>query len=497
MLLEKLLTGVNFQTVGSLAAREVTGLVCDSRLVKPGDLFFAVSGTRENGLQFAGDAEKKGAVAVVHDSSDRLVSSIPHIRVANVRMEMCRMATRFFDAPSRDFYLTGVTGTNGKTTFTYLMDAFAASKKSGVIGTVKVRFADRILDTSHTTPDAITLQALFYEMKKQGVTTVAMEVSSHALEQFRAHGSQFDCAVFTNLTQDHLDFHKDMESYFQAKLKLFTECLRQSDKPRKRAVINMDSPYGLRILKSLVSVPEVEVVTYSCQNAGATLFLQKASYDFTGTHAELKWEGKTLPFFTNLIGMHNMQNIMAALLAGLHQGYGMADMLEKLREIRVPGRLERVGQGNVFVDYAHSPDALENVVGALQKIRQGTARAGRIVVLFGCGGDRDQGKRGLMGEIAAKHADVVLVTSDNPRTEDPREIINDILEGVIPHMQKYDGNRGYLIEVDRETALEELVRLAGPDDIVLVAGKGHEDYQIIGTEKRYFDDREILANLLK
>lgn len=494
--LKELLQGIESDCPQDLSEIQVRGLTCDSRQVKPGFVFFAVSGTKESGFKFVQDAENNGAVVVIHDTDNHRQGKVPYVHVNHTRQVMCQLAARFYGHPSRDFYLTGVTGTNGKTTFTYLVESFA-KEKSGVIGTVKIRFADRILDTSHTTPEAIALQEVFHEMKKSGVKRVAMEVSSHALDQRRAHWSHFDSVVFTNLTQDHLDFHGDMENYFQAKLKLFTECLLQSEKQDRLAVINSDSPYGPRIMEALRPHPEIKTETYSCQKSDATLFLARADYSFGGTRATLKLDGKDIELLSNLIGQHNVQNIMAALLVGRHQGFSVADMLEKLKNVRVPGRLERVGTGHVFVDYAHTPDALENVVGALKKLKSTQNHPGRIMVLFGCGGDRDQGKRPLMGEVAAKNADVVFLTSDNPRTEDPRDIINDILEGVIPHQDKYDGKRGYLIEADRETALEEMVKLAGPDDIVLVAGKGHEDYQIIGTEKRFFDDREILAGLLK
>lgn len=499
MLLKELLHDIDFSSGRDLPHIAVNGLSCDSRTVKSGFVFFAVSGTRESGLKYAEEAQKNGAVAIVHDAESRLDLQIPCIRVKQVRPVMCRAAATFYGQPSRDFYLSGVTGTNGKTTFTYLMESFARPKKSGVIGTVKIRYADQVLDTSHTTPDAITLQELFARMKAAGVVTVAMEVSSHALDQCRAHASHFDSAVFTNLTQDHLDFHQNMENYFQAKLKLFTECLTQSEKTHKRAVINLDSPYGKRIIEILRGTKDknIEITTYSCHDKNATVALDSAQYSFEGTDMKLIVNGKSFSCHSNLIGNHNIQNIMAALLVGLHQKMDLDEMAARLAKVSVPGRLERVAGKNFFVDYAHSPDALENVIRALQNIRQQQQKPGRLIVLFGCGGDRDQGKRPQMGEIAAKMADVVLVTSDNPRTEDPLDIISDILDGVVEHQDKFDGERGYLTQVDRESALEEAVKLARPEDIVLIAGKGHEDYQIIGTEKRYFDDREVLASLLK
>ena len=495
MKLAQILPDVSFEK--SLGELDVEGLASDSREVRPGFVFFAISGTQDSGLKYITDAEQRGAIAVIHDTRHHLTSQAPLVPVKNVRESVARAASLFFGESSRQFYLTGITGTNGKTTFTYLMNALAPAGTSGVIGTVKIRYGNIVQDTAHTTPDAITLQNLFANMRESSIKTVAMEVSSHALEQYRAHFSHFDSAVFTNLTQDHLDYHKDMENYFAAKLKLFTECLVQSDKPKKRAVINIDSPYGQRIIQMLRAHPEIEIVTSSLADRAATIFLEESTFDFSGTRATLNWSGEKISLATNLIGAHNVQNIMGALLAGEHRGFDRNEMISKLSLVQVPGRLERVGNGNIFVDYAHSPDALENVINAMDKLRSQQSRGGRLVVLFGCGGDRDQLKRPLMGEIAAKRADVVLITSDNPRTEDPRDIIDDILEGVIPHKKKFDGKHGYLIEVDRETALEELAQLLEPEDIALIAGKGHEDYQIIGKEKRYFDDREILAGLVK
>lgn len=492
MWLEELLKNIPFQSSGSLLGLEITGLQNDSRQCQKGDLFFALSGTDKKGLDFASEAEKNGAVAILHDCQDSPQTRVPLIKVTKGRQALAEIANRFFGSPTKSFYLCGITGTNGKTTLTFLLEKIFQPESSGVIGTVNIRFKGKLHKTSHTTPDPILLQSVFAKMKQEQVQNVAMEVSSHALDQSRTDFCHFDSAVFTNLTQDHLDYHKNMEGYFTAKKRLFLECLVQSEKPNKLVVINQDDPYGKRLFGE---IKNLTIQTFSCLEK-ATLRLLRARYSFLGTQAEFEWQNKNFTLATNLIGKHNVQNIMAAFLIGIHSGRQKDEILEKMKNISIPGRLEKINHENIFVDYAHSPDALKNVISALHDLRQQTGHKGRLIVVFGCGGDRDKGKREPMGETVAKMADVTLITSDNPRTEDPREIINDILEGVIPYQKKYDGVQGYLIEEDREKALKRVLEIRKKTDIVLIAGKGHEDYQIIGKEKRFFDDREIVKALL-
>lgn len=472
----------------------ITGLSSDTRQIKHGDLFFALSGSKDNGTRYIAEALAKGAAAVVYDADDTNLSTDARlIRVSDARQTMAEVAAKYYDHPSKSLYLAGVTGTNGKTTLTYLLEMLWHPDPAGVIGTVNTRYAGMNFESTHTTPDSISLNRILKNMRKNGAACIAIEVSSHALDQKRAAFLDFDLGIFTNLTQDHLDYHNDMESYYEAKKQLFMQCLVKSGKASKLAVINIDDAYGKRLKKEIQSVP---VKTFSVLGE-ADMSLKSASFSFAGTQAEIVYQGQTHPLTTNLIGLHNLRNVMAALLGALHRNPDLEALLSRLALVTVPGRLERVAGKNYFVDYAHTPDALENVIQALREVRKASGAKSRLVTVFGCGGDRDRTKRPLMGRVAAELSDVVLITSDNPRTEDPDKIIADILPGVEGSKLKFDGSTGYLVEMDRAKALERAVQIATHDDIVLVAGKGHENYQIIGTVKRHFDDREILAELLK
>lgn len=472
----------------------VGSLCCDTRQLDSHCLFFALPGTNVDGSEYIAEALKGGASAVVSEDNRLGDSDSKVFIVENARQALSRAATAFYGCPSSSFYLNGVTGTNGKTTLTYLLERIWGLEKSGVMGTVNVRYAGQILPATHTTPDPIQIQKIFSTMRDH-VDKVSIEVSSHALDQERVGGCEFDSAVFTNLTQDHLDYHQSMEEYYLSKRKLFLSGLAQSSKKDKLAVINRDDDYGQRLIADLQNAP-YQVQTFSSAGNEADISLLKAEYTIQGTKAWLKTSDGEIVFSTNLIGEHNLKNIMAAALVGQHSGLKMDQILKKLSQVSVPGRLDRVLSSNFFVDYAHTPDALENVLSAVKKIMNNDGNIGRLIAVFGCGGDRDRKKRPLMGGVAAKWADVSLVTSDNPRTEDPELIVKDILPGVEAVQSKFDGTLGYLVEVDRRQALKRAVELAGVNDVVVVAGKGHEDYQIIGTKKIHFDDREILTEFL-
>lgn len=467
----------------------------DSRLIRRGDVFFAIDGTQLKGTDYMADAAKGGASAIVCAEDVELELSIPVIHVRQVRRALAHAAAEFYDHPSRSFYLNGVTGTNGKTTITYLLEKFWEKKTSGVIGTVNIRYAGKIQQASHTTPDPVGLQSIFADMKTSQVQKASVEVSSHALDQYRCDFCDFDSAIFTNLTQDHLDYHGTMENYFQAKSILFERILRDSAKKNTLAVINQDDDYGKKLLTTLRR-DDLKAQGFSLKDTNADLHVLRSSVSMNGLEAELGGLLGNFILRSNLIGDHNLRNIMAALLVGAHSGESVHDMLEKLESITVPGRLDRVGKTRFFVDYAHTPDALLNVLTAVRNVMSADGHSGRLITVFGCGGDRDRTKRPLMGEVAAQLSDVVLVTSDNPRTENPEKIVADILPGVTKRQKPYDIGSGYIVEVDRREALRRAVELAGVDDVVVVAGKGHEDYQIIGKEKIHFDDKEILAGLL-
>jgi UDP-N-acetylmuramoyl-L-alanyl-D-glutamate--2,6-diaminopimelate ligase len=488
------------QVSGGRSSVEVTGVTQDSRRVKAGDLFVAVPGTKEDGAQYVGEAVSRGAVAVV---SEKPVpsSQVPFFKVSNARKALALIAANFYGRPAQQLTLLGVTGTNGKTTATYLLEAMstAAYSSTGVIGTLGYKVAGRTVELQNTTPDALELHRILKEMVDSGVETVVMEVSSHALVQERVHGLTFKAAAFTNLTRDHLDYHKDIEDYFQAKRKLFGEHLS----PTGVAVVNGDDTYASRIYNELRGQKRM-AWKFSRQGAGE-ISATDVSFSLQGIKATLKTPAGDIPVKSRLLGPHNLENILAA--AGVALGAGMArrDVQTGIeRMTKVPGRMERVENympgpaPAVLVDYAHTDDALKRALEATRSLAKG-----RVIVVFGCGGDRDKGKRPLMGAAAAEAADLVVVTSDNPRTEDPEEIIAQVTPGLekgglrrISAGKAKSGEKGYLVDADRRAAIETAIGMAKEEDVVLIAGKGHEAYQLIGTEKRQFDDREAAAKAL-
>ncbi|WP_224365220.1 UDP-N-acetylmuramoyl-L-alanyl-D-glutamate--2,6-diaminopimelate ligase [Hyalangium versicolor] len=488
------------QISGGRSSVDVTGVTQDSRRVKAGDLFVAVPGTKEDGAQYIGEAVSRGAVAVV---SEKPVGSsqVPFFKVSSARKALALIAANFYGRPAQQLTLLGVTGTNGKTTTTYLLEAMstAAYSSTGVIGTLGYKVAGRTVELPNTTPDALELHRILKEMVDSGVETVVMEVSSHALVQERVHGLTFKAAAFTNLSRDHLDYHKDIEDYFQAKRKLFGEHLS----PTGVAVVNGDDTYASRIYNELRG--QKRMAWKFSRLGNGEISATDVSYSLQGIKATLKTPAGDIPVKSRLLGPHNLENILAA--AGVALGAGMArrDVQTGIeRMTKVPGRMERVENympgpaPAVLVDYAHTDDALKR---ALEATR--TLAKGRVIVVFGCGGDRDKGKRPLMGTAAAEGADLVVVTSDNPRTEDPDEIISQVTPGLekgglrrISAGKAKSGEKGYLVDADRRAAIETAIGLAQADDVVLVAGKGHEAYQIIGGEKKAFDDREASTKAL-
>jgi UDP-N-acetylmuramoyl-L-alanyl-D-glutamate--2,6-diaminopimelate ligase len=412
-------------------------------------------------------------------------------------------AARFFNHPSRRLALVGVTGTNGKTTVTYLLEAMAAAAgmATGVIGTINYRYRDRTFPAPQTTPESIDLQRLLAEMVGQETRCVVMEASSHALALERVRGLDFDGALFTNLTRDHLDFHPDMRHYFQSKSRLFTDYLRESTKPRKFAVIYGDDPSGKELLRA-APAPGVEAISYG-RSPQWDVHPLEIQADLGGLRGKIRTQKGAIEFSSRLIGQPNLENILGAAGAACALGVPAAAIQEGIARVdSVPGRLERIANGlgiTVLVDYAHTPDAREKMLATLRPLT-----AGRLIVAFGCGGDRDRGKRPLMGEIAGRLADLVVLTSDNPRSEDPVAILAEIKEGVqktairklaaanpslLDKLEKSE--RAYCVEPDRHAALRLALASARPGDLVLIAGKGHEDYQILGPRRIHFDDREV------
>lgn len=486
------------QTSGGRSAVDVTGVTQDSRKVKPGDLFVAVPGTKEDGAKYVGEAISRGAVAVVAEQPS--ASQIPFFKVGNAHKALALIAANFYGRPAQELTLLGVTGTNGKTTTSYLLQAMstAAYASTGVIGTLGARFAGRTVETQHTTPDPVELHRILREMVDAGIETVVMEVSSHALTQERVHGLTFRAAAFTNLTRDHLDFHKDLEEYFQAKRKLFMENLSAGGV----AVVNGDDTSASRIYNELRGQKRM-AWKFSRQGAGE-ISATDVTFSLDGIKATLKTPAGDVPVKSKLIGPHNLENILAATGIALGAGFSRRDVQEGIERMEgVPGRMERVPGGvgaspAVLVDYAHTDDALKRALEAARALAKG-----RVIVVFGCGGERDKGKRPLMGAVAGEGADLAVITSDNPRGEDPEEIIGQVTPGLekmglrrISAGKAKSGERGYLVESDRKEAIEVAVGLAREDDVVLVAGKGHEAYQQVEAERIPFDDRAVAARAL-
>ena len=466
----------NIETSGPIEDREIRNMTCDSRQVGQGDVFVCIAGGTADGHDFARKALQQGAAAVV---CQRDLGIPGQILTPDTRKAYSRMAANFYGNPSKKLRLIGVTGTKGKSTVATLIKAvlMAAGKKVRLIGTIQNEIGDKIIPADKTTPDALELESLYADMVKEGCEYCVMEVSSHALDQNRIGDSHYEVAVFTNLSHEHLDYHKTMENYFEAKAKLFSIC--------DTAVINADDPYGQRLL-SQCTCP---ALAFSMKEGRAGLRAFDVQHHPDSVDFRFCYEGVEGKLRFAMPGDFSVRNALAAMGACLQLGVCLDTITGALRTVAgVRGRNEIIPTGRDFTvicDYAHSPDSIENILSSLKETVHG-----RLVALFGCGGDRDRTKRPLMGAAAAAYADFVYVTSDNPRTEDPEAIIQEILPGV--------EGRGvpYAVIPDRREAIFQAIRDAKPGDTIVLCGKGHEDYQVIGHEKRHFDEREIVAEAL-
>lgn len=477
-----------------LADIEVSGLYNDARKVTPGGVFVAIRGVKLDGHVFLPDAIDKGASALVVEDADKVPKEYKGlvVRVQNCRESLDLLASHFYDDPGLDLFCVGVTGTNGKTSVTYMVEAILNKGRipTGVIGTVNHHLGDQVWPSDMTTPDPIFLQKRLREFCDAGAKAVAIEVSSHALDQKRVESVPFNTVIFTNLTRDHLDYHETMEKYLEAKQRLFTDLLWKTEKHPSFAIINTNDKYGRRLK---VAGPSV-LWTYG--NKDSDLRYEILRMDFALTHFKVYTPSESVDVFLPMSGVHNVMNALAAIGTGLSAGLTLQHCAEALGDFTgVPGRLQAVPNNkkvSVFVDYAHSPDALENVLTALTKVRENLKSSAKIWTIFGCGGDRDKGKRPLMAEMAAKYSDRVVVTSDNPRTEDPQTILNEVLKGI---PSSYAANSEAIL--DRKDAIEQTLLKADDGDVILIAGKGHEDYQIIGTQKFPFSDVLVAEEALK
>lgn len=462
----------------------VSGLAYDSRKVGHGDLFFCVTGGTTDGHLFVDAAVSAGAAALVSERPTG--AGIPEIQVVSTRRAMPLLAAAALGDPADDLVLLGVTGTNGKTTTAFLLEAIlrADGRTTGLIGTIETRVGDVVRPGIRTTPESVDLQLLLAEMRDAGVSAAAMEVTSHALVLNRVDGIRFAAAAFTNLTQDHLDFHRDMEDYFLAKRELFTP------ERLERGAVNVDDPYGRR----LVDEASLPIVGFGI-GEGAEVRAGDIDLRADGSTFKVSSPQGNVVIETSLAGPFNVSNCLAAVATALQAGIGLEAIGEGIRTLAaVPGRFESVTEGQPFaviVDYAHTPDSLDNVLVAAKRLA--AERGGRLICAFGCGGDRDKGKRPLMGMVAARLADVVIVTSDNPRSEDPESILGQILEGVISG--RVEGADAVL--VDRRAAIGEALSRAGEKDVVVIAGKGHETGQQFADHTIPFDDRDVVRDLLR
>jgi len=484
MRLGELLRGLASLEMGADAGVEITALAYDSRRVHPGTLFFAIRGEKADGHDFIPQALERGAVAIVSEREAPAELASRWVRVPKTRRVLSQAARAFYGHPDAHLQLIGITGTNGKTTTAYLVESIlrAAGIPAGLFGTIEHRVGDRTLPALNTTPESLDLLSAFAQLVKAGGRAVTMEVSSHALAQERVWGFRFSAAVFTNLTQDHLDYHKDFEHYFQAKRRLFEGL---GTPPPEWAVINVDDPWGVKLLE----LPYPNLLTYG-MNSNAQVKPKQVSHSPTGLEAVLVTPPGRIQIASPLMGRANLANILAATATAVSLGIPKESIEDGITSLKaVPGRFERVDEGQPFlvvVDYAHTDDALRNV---LRTAREVTHK--RLITVFGCGGDRDRTKRPLMGEAAGSLSDFTVLTSDNPRGEDPLRIITDALVG----LQKT--GKPYVAEVDREVAIRKALEEAREGDGVVLAGKGHETYQILKDRTIPFDDREVARRILR
>lgn len=468
---------------------EITGIQIDSRRVTPGDLFIAMRGFTVDGHRYVQDAIKKGAVAVM--AEEPVDSDVPVILVPDSQRAMAVVVAQFYRHPTNELKLIGITGTNGKTTTSYLIEKLLSDvgRRTGVIGTIQMKVGEKTFSTSNTTPEALELQKGFRMMRDEGCEYSVIEVSSHGLSLGRTRGSHFHIGVFTNLTQDHLDYHKTMEEYRQAKGLLFSQLgNRYTSDPAENAfaVLNADDDASSYYRE----ITPAQVVTYGIDHP-ADVRAVDMRITRQGTSFTLETFRGTCDIHLQLIGKFNVYNALAAASVGLIEGLSLKQIKASLEQITgVNGRFERVSAGQpytVLVDYAHTPDSLENVLTTINDLAEN-----KVICVVGCGGDRDRTKRPLMAQIAAKYSDLAIFTSDNPRTEEPEKIIQDMVNGLADL-----GREHVTTMVDRRQAINEAIRLAKPGDIVLIAGKGHETYQEINGVRHHFDDREVVREAIE
>lgn len=490
MKLKDIITGLRGEKVIGDPNKDISQVSYDSRTAGKNSVFVAIYGFKTDGAMYADQAIENGSVAVVLEKDMPLSSNATKVIVPNARIALAEISSAFYGYPSRKLKMLGITGTNGKTTISYLVEAMLkkAGHKVGVIGTVEARIGDKSIPTKLTTPESTDLQELLSKMLFEGVTHVVMEISSHSLELYRTYGCEFDIAVYTNLTHDHLDFHGDMQNYFKAKLKLF-EKLGKGVKKDVTAIINVDDPYG----KKIMTYVDGNILTYGAIN-NANLSVSDIETSIDRMTFQIESFDTKLKIATNLIGAYNAYNIVAALLCGKALGLSYEQMKSAIEGLKyIPGRFERVEAGQKFpviVDFAHSPDSLTKLLETVRPLTKGN-----VILVFGCPGERDRAKRPIMGDIAVKSADFSFITTDDPHGEDPDSIIAEIETGIMRSGGK--AGKNYKKVEDRRTAIKEAVQMASSGDIVILAGRGHEKFQDYDGKKVPIDDREVAREVLK
>jgi len=486
-------TGVR-NDAGNILIESITN---DSRSARENSLFVCVPGFNTDGHKFITDAVKKGAAAIVVErnlADFKVPESITLIKVADSRIALAKLASKFYDSPDLKIRLIGVTGTNGKTTVSYFLNSILKKdgRKTGLFGTIDYQIGDEIKGSGRTTPESLELELFFKEAVENGVTDVVMEVSSHALDLHRVDEIEFDQAIFTNLGIDHLDYHKSVDEYLKAKIKLFTQLNRLKKKGEKVAIVNIDDPNS----KEILDATDAKKITYGLSRE-AQISARPISMDIEGVSFEAHTPQGTQRIDLRLTGNFNIYNSLAAISSAIALGIPRHVIKKGLEDVQsIPGRFEKI-KGKKFdcvVDYAHTPEALKNLLMTAKEIVSGLAGLpqGRLIVVFGCGGERDRTKRPIMGEIAATYADFCILTSDNPRREDPFRILLDAEAGI----QKVKSKGEYLVFVDRRQAIEKACDCAKEGDLVVIAGKGHETYQILGDKTIHFDDREVVREII-
>ncbi|MGL4873645.1 MAG: UDP-N-acetylmuramoyl-L-alanyl-D-glutamate--2,6-diaminopimelate ligase [Clostridium sp.] len=482
MKLKKLLDGINYKIIKGDLEGEVNNVNYDSRKVKENDLFVCVKGFTSDGHKFAKKAIEDGAKYIVCEDFVETDKDITLIQVKDSRKALAIIGSNLYGNPKKELKIIGITGTNGKTTTAFMIKKILekANKKVGLIGTVANYIGNKELETERTTPESLELHQLFREMVDNEVEFCVMEISSHSLELDRVYGLEFESGIFTNITRDHLDFHKTFENYYKAKFKLFERC--------KESIINIDDSYGVRVIEDLETLGNKKYTTFSLKNGDVVAKdIKEVGMDseFTVEFSTGEKEKMVLP----IPGNYNIYNSLGAIVACKIANLNLEEIKNGLNDVLVPGRCERAGREfklpyEILIDYAHTPDGLLNI---LETCREFTK--GRLISVFGCGGDRDKVKRPEMGEIGTRLSDIAIITSDNPRTEDEEEIIKDILKGI-----KKDN---YIKITNRYEAIKKALDIAKKDDVILIAGKGHETYQILKGGKIHFDEREVIEEILK